>query len=161
MTQLAHWARCYVVGTCSSRNESLVRSCGADEIIDYTQTSISEWATEHDKVDVVFDTVGGKSLQDAWHAVREGGKIITIVPPADMVWKWILDAPEGVSDTIEGKFFVMEPDVAQLRTITELIEAGVARPVVDSVYNLDEYQAAFDRVDSKRAVGKVVLKIAE
>ena len=159
--QLAHLAGCTVIGTCTSSNAETVRGMGADEVIDYTKTSISAWSKNNDKVDLLLDCVGGKSRDDAWHAVKNHGKLLSIVPPPDMNWVWTYDAPEGVSNTIIGKFFIMEPNGEHLGLITRLIEQGKVRPIVDSVYKLEEYQKAFDRMNSKRAVGKIVLKIEQ
>ena len=157
--QLAHLAGCTVTGTCTSSNADMVREMGADEVIDYTQTSISAWSENNEKVDLLLDCVGGKSRDDAWHAIKDHGKLFSIVPPPDMNWVWTYDPPKGVSNTIVGKFFIMEPNGEHLSLITRLIEQGKVRPIVDSVYKLEEYQMAFDRMNSKRAVGKVVLKI--
>ena len=159
MVQLAILAGATVVGTCSSKNAELVRDMGADEVIDYTQVSISEWAKQHEKVDLLLDCVGGKSREDAWHAIKEHGKLFSIVPPADMVWVWDYNTPEGISSTIVGKFFIMETNGQHLSYITQLIEHGKVRPTLDSVHQLQDYQAAFDRMKSWNAVGKIVLKV--
>lgn len=159
--QLAHLAGSTVIGTCTSKNAGMVREMGADEVIDYTETTISEWGKNNEKIDVLLDCVGGKSRDDAWHAIKDHGKLFSIVPPPDMNWQWTYDPPEGVSKSIEGRFFIMEPKGEDLGLITQLIEQGNVRPVVDSVHKLEQYQAAFDRMNSKRAVGKVVLKVDE
>lgn len=163
MTQLAHAAGLWVTGTSSARNAATVREFGADEIIDYTKTSISEWVKNNpdSKFDLVLDCVGGDSLTQAWQAARENGLVLSIAPPKDMVWKFILDRPEGISNTVEGKFFIMEPNSEHLQRITELIEAGKAKAVVDSVFKLEDYQKAFDRVSSGRTTGKVILQVRE
>lgn len=159
--QLAHLIGSTTIGTCTSKNAELVREMGADEVIDYTQTPISAWAKNNEKVDLLLDCVGDKSRDDAWHAIKDHGKLLSIVPPPDMNWQWTYDTPEGISKTIEGRFFVMEPKGEDLVLITQLIEQGKVRPTVDSVHKLEHYQAAFDRMNSKRAVGKVVLKVDE
>lgn len=156
--QLAHTAGFEVVGT--STNEQILRKLGADEVINYKNTSITEWLKSHtERFDIVLDLVGGSSLAEAWHAARPHGLVITIVPPADMQWKWDLDAPEGVNPTVKGKFVLMQPDGAQLSFISELIEKSGLRPVVDETFSVEEYERAFARVASGRAVGKVVLQI--
>ena len=161
MTQLAHLAGCYVVGTCTRKNATLVEDMGADDVIDYTETSPSQWAEENSKVDLVLDSVGGTSLHDVWYATKDYGKIITIVPAADMVWKWELDPPEDVSKTIKGMFFIMDTNGEHLGHITKLIEQGKARPIIDSVHQLEDYEQAFEKMRSRRAVGKIILKIAD
>jgi NADPH:quinone reductase-like Zn-dependent oxidoreductase len=163
MTQLAHAAGLWVTGTSNARNEVLVREFGANEIIDYTKTSISEWISNNpeSKFDLVLDCVGGDSLTQVWRAAGENGLVLSIAPPKDMVWKFTLDRPESVSGTVQGRFFIMEPNGEHLQQITELIEAGKARAVVDSVFRLEEYQMAFDRVGSGRTTGKVVIQVRE
>jgi len=76
-----------------------------------------------------------------------------------MEWKFDLDRPAGISSTVSGKFFLMDTNGKQLQQITKLIEDGKLRSVVDSVYKLDDYEKAFERLSSGRAVGKVVLQV--
>ncbi|KAK5937732.1 hypothetical protein PMZ80_009861 [Knufia obscura] len=158
LTQLAHLAGCQVVGT--STNEKLVREMGADEVINYKSTSITEWRKSHDaRFDLILDLVGGHSLDEAWHLADEHGTVLTFVPPADMQWKFDLDRPAGISETVSGKFFLMQTNGKHLQQITRLIEDGRLRPTVDSVHRMDDYRQAFDRAFSGRAVGKVVLQV--
>ncbi|KAK5191990.1 hypothetical protein LTR99_006667 [Exophiala xenobiotica] len=159
--QLAKLIGAYVVGTCGTANIDLVRSLGADEVLDYKTTNIKAWAEEDHsrKVDLVFDCAGGKSLEQAWHAVKEGGQVLTIAPPADMQWKFVLDRPESVSESVSGRFFVMHPSGEQLSLVTELAEQGKVKTLVDSVWKLDEYEQAFERFGSGEARGKVVIKV--
>ncbi len=159
--QLAKLTGAYVVGTCGTANIDFVRSLGADEVLDYKTTNISTWAEEDPsrKVDLVFDCAGGASLEQAWHAVKDRGQVLTIVPPADMQWKFVLDRPEGVSESVSGRFFVMHPSGEQLSQVTELADQGKVKSVVDSVWKLDEYDQAFERFKSGKARGKVVIKV--
>lgn len=161
MVQLAKLIGCWVAGTCHTRNTALVRDFGADEVIDYTKTSIRDYGTSHPdtRFDLVIDCAGGNSLDDSWHVTRPGGLVLTIVPPPDMVFKFVLERPEGVSPDIEGRFFIMKAIAEHLQQITELIEAGKLKPLVDSVYKLEEYEQAFEHVYSRKATGKVVLKV--
>ncbi|ETI26804.1 hypothetical protein G647_10249 [Cladophialophora carrionii CBS 160.54] len=162
--QLAKLVGLYVIGTTGTQNVDFVRSLGADEVLDYRQTNIQSWVTEAEaphsrKVDFLFDCIGGSSLAQAWHAVKPHGQVLSIVPPADMQWKWDLERPEGVDGSVTGRFFVMHPSGEQLGEITRLVELGKLRPVVDSVYGLDEFEGAFDRLRSGRTRGKVVLRV--
>ncbi|KIX97376.1 uncharacterized protein Z520_06828 [Fonsecaea multimorphosa CBS 102226] len=161
--QLAKLIGLYVIGTTGPNNIDFVRSLGADEVLDYRTTNIRSWVEQDPsgtrKVDFVLDCIGQSSLEQAWHAVKPGGQVLTIAPPADMQWKFTLDRPEGVDDSITGKFFIMHPDGEQLGKITALAERGKVRAVVDSVFKLDEYEKAFERLASGRTRGKVVLRI--
>lgn len=159
ITQLANLAGCEVVGT--STNEGLVRSLGAFEVINYKKTSIREWLHAHPDIrfDLVLDLVGRDSLLEAWHAAKEGGTVITFVAPADLQFKWVLDRPEGISETVHGKFYVIQPNGSQLQQITELFEGGKLKAIIDSVYRLESFKEAFARAHGGRAVGKVVVQI--
>lgn len=92
-------------------------------------------------VDLVFDTVGGKLLE---RAAALGRRVVGVATEP---------APPGI-------YFVVEPNGAQLAEITKLVDAGELRPEVDSVYALEEFEAAFDRLRAPGKHGKVVLEIA-
>lgn len=161
LVQLAKHAGAQVVGTCGPSNVEFVRSLGADTVLNYRTTALAQWAEEDpkSKVDLVVDCVGGQSLINAWKTVKDGGLVVTIVPPADSDYKWDLSPPEGVSETIKGKFFIMELNSAQLEQCTRWIEEGKAKAVTDSVWEFEDWKKAFERVDSGHARGKVVLRV--
>lgn len=165
--QLARAAGYHVTATCSTKNVSLIRSLGADEVIDYTQTSLPSYFTKHARFPLVFDNVSGDSLQAAWHAVAPGGRIFTITPPGEfedfMDWKYELDVPkdEGISEGVSGRFFLMRASGEQLGQITKLVEEGKCRAVVDGVWSMEDLDGAFERVKSGRSVGKVVIRVSE
>ena len=162
--QLAKLAHLHVTATTSTRNVDFVQSLGADTVLDYRTTNIQTWVEEDPlarKVDFVLDCIGGSSFAQAWHAVKPHGQVLTIAPPEDMVWKWDLEAPAGVDESVKGKFFVMHPSGVQLAEITKLLEAGVVKSVVDSVFNLDDFEKAFARMSGGGTRGKVVLWVDE
>lgn len=98
--------------------------------------------------------VGGKTLSDAWFTVKDKGRIIGVN-----------DVPEGRRPSEEGPkdttshFFIMEALGWQLKEITELIEKGELRPIVDSVWEMEGFEDAFAKVKSGHSRGKVVIKI--
>jgi len=161
VTQLAKLAGLHVIGTTGTRNVDFVKSLGADEVLDYTKTDLRSWVAEDPsrKVDVVFALAGGVSRDQAWHTLKENGQLLTIVPPPDFNWVFDLDTPEGVDPSIKGRFFVMHPSGEQLEKITELIEAGKLKPLVDSVWEFDDYEKAIERLNSGKTSGKVILKV--
>lgn len=160
-TQLAHLADCYVVAVCSSKNSALLKSLGADIVIEYDKMPLKQWLLDHKtSFDHVFDCVGLDRAPVCWHAAKADGRVWTIVPPADMQWKFELDPPASARDGVAGRFFVMESSGEQLGQITKLIEENKVRPVVDSVWSLEDFKEAFQRLYSGRAVGKVVLRVA-
>ena len=169
--QLARLAHLTTIATASPRNADFVKSLGPDEIIDYTSITPGAWAASSAddgtsrKVDYVLDTVGRRDAMDTlWPALKPNGRLLTVVPPANMDFGLVpepaVDA-EGVEEGVIGKFFIMQTDGSQLGEITKLVEAGKCKGVVDSVFKVEEFQEAFRKVDSGRAVGKVVIEVAE
>ncbi|KAL1906747.1 hypothetical protein Sste5344_007460 [Sporothrix stenoceras] len=108
-----------------------------------------------DKYDLVLDCVGGDTLKRAWTSARHGGTVISIVMPPDKL------RPEtGVGMDVRGVFFIVHADSEQLQAITDLIEARAVKAVFDSAFQLEQYEAAFAKVQSSHVRGKVVLRLA-
>lgn len=82
--QLARIAGLEVVAQVgSAKNDEFVRALGALKTVNYKTTSLKEWAERDGPADIVFDLVGGKTLEDAWYSVKDGGTLISIVEPPD------------------------------------------------------------------------------
>ncbi|KAH8653709.1 chaperonin 10-like protein [Xylariales sp. PMI_506] len=160
-----------IVAVCGTRSAEAARKFGATDIVDYTQESITEWAAHRDHpasakshcVDLVVDCVGGDTLSQCWYAVKgagagggAGGRLISIcaVPEEKR-------PPElaGVKKGVHSEWFVMESLGDNLAVITELIEQGACRPVIDSVVEFADFERAWEKVESGHAKGKVVVKI--
>ncbi|OJJ38109.1 hypothetical protein ASPWEDRAFT_35673 [Aspergillus wentii DTO 134E9] len=155
VVQLGKIVGAEVIGTCGSKNVDFVRGLGAAEAIDYRKQSLREWtdATEK-KVDVVIDCVGGKTLEDAWWCVANDGVVVSICHPPEEHRPVHL-----LYDGIKEVFFIMKPDGSTLQKITKLVEEGKCWPVVDSVWSLQQFQEAFDRVGGGHARGKVIMDL--
>jgi len=139
--QLAHRRGAHVTGTASAANIDFVRGLGADQVIDYRAERFEDVVRD---VDVVFDTVGGDTLERSWGVLKPGGKLITVAASV-----------ERTSDAREREaFFIVRPDREQLNEIGRLIDAGQLRPVVDRVFPLAEARQAYQH---KPVRGKVVL----
>jgi len=130
----------HVIGTASAASADFARSAGADHRVD--PDSI---ATSLEPVDLVFDTVGGALLERAAAVVKPGGRIVTV---AD-------EPPEGLDAT----FFIVEPSGGQLQELVGMVDRGLLRPSVDSVFPLEEARAAFERSLLPGKRGKVVLTV--
>ena len=76
--QLAHWTGAHVIATASARNRDFLHELGASVVIDYTNTRFEDEV--HD-VDLVFDTVGGDTLQRSWQVMKPGGVLVTVASP--------------------------------------------------------------------------------
>ena len=132
----------YVIGTTSSSaGANMVRSMGANQVID----SAAIFERGIDPVDLVFDTVGGDMLARSSQLLRQGGRLVTI---AD-------EPPESVDAT----YFVVEPDGEQLAEVGDLVDEGALHPAIDSVFPLEEFRAAFERSMASGKRGKVVLRV--
>jgi len=153
VVQLAKAAGAEVIGTCGPDNIDFVKSLGASEVLNYRTTDFKAWAEEAGKkVDVVIDTIGKKSLEDAWWTVKDGGLIISIFQPP-------LRPAGCVGKDIKNFFFVMTPDGENLGKISKLLTEGKVKTNLDSVYPLEKFGEAFARVAGGHAKGKVAIEI--
>lgn len=159
--QLAKATGAYVVGTCGPSNTEFVLGLGADEVLDYSVTGPESWAQADAtrKVDLVVDCVGGHPLSEAWTTIKPNGLLLTIVPPPGYVHP--TKPSHGVGENVRGLFFIMAASGSQLQLISSLIESGVCRPVVDSVWGLKDWEMALGKVEGGHARGKVVLRVSE
>jgi NADPH:quinone reductase-like Zn-dependent oxidoreductase len=145
-TQLARWRGAYVIGTASLDNLDAASELGANEVLDGKS---GRFETEVAPVDLVFDTVGGDLLARSPGALRKGGRIVSVAE----------EPPESAPG--EASHFVVEPSRDQLTEIARLVDEGVLRPAIDSVFPLFEARAAFERSLAHGKRGKVVLQVAE
>ncbi|KFY82113.1 hypothetical protein V500_10821 [Pseudogymnoascus sp. VKM F-4518 (FW-2643)] len=154
IVQLAKWAGAEVIGTCGPNNVEWVESLKADTVLDYTKTNVKEWAgVEGNKVDLVIDCFGGKSLEDAWWVVKDGATLISIYQPPEQ------KKPAGVEGNITNFFFIMESKGDQLQKVTELIDSGFGKVALDSSFPIDQFQEAFAKLKSGKTKGKVVIDL--
>lgn len=172
--QLAKLAGAYVATTTSEKNRALVKSLGADEVIDYRSENFAEKLKDYD---FVFDTMGGDILKDAFKIVKPGGKVVTLSGTPNYafaknynlsLWKQIALGIASYPITKLAKktdvsydFLFMRPDGNQLAALTKLIEAKQLQPIIDSVISLAEIQKAVDNLASGRAKGKIILAVDE
>jgi NADPH:quinone reductase-like Zn-dependent oxidoreductase len=144
--QLAHLHGAHVVTTASPRNFELVKSLGADEVIDYHSTPFDQQV--HD-VDVVFDTPGGETLDRSWKVLKPNGRMVTIVSGAG----------NSNEERVKKAFFIVEPKGNQLAELTKLIESNQLRTVVDTVVGLSQAPDAFAGRIQRRGYGKLVVDL--
>lgn len=172
--QLAKSMGLYVATTASDKGYELVKSMGADEIINYKTEAFEEKL--HD-FDAVLDTLGGRSLTKSFKVVKKGGKVLSVsgIPDRRIASQFGLGllphvlltlASSPITATsyyygVDYEFLFMLANGQQLQHITDLIEQGVIRPVIDQTFPLSEAQKALDYVESGRAKGKVVIQIRE
>jgi NADPH:quinone reductase-like Zn-dependent oxidoreductase len=148
--QFAHMTGAYVIATASLRDLNFVRGLGADEVIPYHPARF-EKIVHH--ADAVLDTVGGDTLERSWVVLKKGGVLVSVAS---------VPSPERAgTHQVRAAYFIVRPDRAQLVKIGSLIEAGRVKPVLDSVYPLDQVRQAFEHAQNGHPHGKIVLKITE
>ncbi|MBT2426326.1 NADP-dependent oxidoreductase [Streptomyces sp. ISL-112] len=150
--QIAKARGAYVIGTASAAKHELLRSLGADELIDYRTQDFAETLRD---VDVVLDTLGGPNWARSLQTLRPGGTLISILPLDDT-----FPAEEAEAAGIRAVFMLVEPDHAGLREVTSLVEGGRLRVIVDEVFPLEEAVRAHTLGETGRTTGKIVLSIA-
>ena len=142
-----------VTGVCSTRNLDLVRSLGADHVIDYTQEDF----TSRQQVDLIFDIAGNRSLSEYLRALRPKGTYVACaISPAALLL--------GPLISMLGSKKVVQlshsPNVKDLVFMKELIEAGKVVPVIARRYSLSEAAKALRSYEDGHARGKVVIAVA-
>ena len=150
-----------VTGVCSTRNVELVRSIGADHVIDYTG---EDFTKQGQRYDFILDNVGNRSLSDLRHALTMNGTLVPNSGGFDN--RWFASGGRVVSAIVLSRFvsqtlrtFVMSPKLENLVVLSELIEAGKVTPVIDRTYPLSETAAAVRYVGEGHARGKVVISL--
>jgi NADPH:quinone reductase-like Zn-dependent oxidoreductase len=143
--QLARWRGARVTGTASAGNIDFVRSLGADEVIDYRAERFENVVRD---VDVVFDTVGGDTLERSWGVLKPGGRLVTVAASGE----------QTTDERIRAAYFIVEPSRTQLTEIARLIDGGALRPVVGAVFPLAEARQAYQH---RPPHGKVVLRVVD
>ena len=147
-----------VTGVCSTKNVDLVRSIGADHVIDYTKEDFTKGAQLYD---VIVDNVGNHSLLECRRALAPHGKYVIV---GGQPGRWIDPLPRVVSVTLLSRFVSqdMRMFLAQLRqtdlnTLGDLMQAGKVTPVIDRRYRFSELPAAIGYVEAGHARAKVVI----
>ena len=153
--QLAKHFGAHVTGVCSTANLELVKSLGADEVVDYTREDFSRAGRVYD---IVFDTVGKSGFWRSMRSLKRGGYfVLAISPPSWMlggIWASITGAGK-----VSGGMARSRP--GDLNFLKELIEAGKIRTVIDRRYPLEDIAEAHRYVEAGHKKGNVVITIAQ
>ncbi len=170
--QLAKYLGATVATTTSAGYVALVKSLGADVVIDYKKDAFEEHLRDYD---VVLNSQDGKTLSKSLGVLKPGGHLVSISGPPDPRFAEDIKAPWLVRQVMRAlsfgirrqaqrlrlcyAFLFMKASGSQLRQIASLIESGAIRPVVDKVFPFDSTNEALAYVESGRAKGKVVIKV--
>ena len=148
-----------VTGVCSTAKADLVRSTGADRVIDYTCDDIAD--SEH-RYDVILDTGGNRPLRQLRRALTPRGTLVII--GGETRGRWLGGSDRQLRAVMLSPFtgqhlgtLLCSENKADLITLTEMIESGQVTPVIDKVYPLSETIAAIRYMRDGHARGKVVI----
>lgn len=170
--QLAKYLGATVATTTSAANIGLVKSLGADVVIDYQKDDFEKVLQGYD---LVLNSQDGKTLEKSLRVLKPGGKLISISGPPDPDFAEEIGAPWYVklimrllSSGVRKKakrlnagfsFLFMRANGDQLKEITALINSATIKPVMDKVFPFESIKEAMSYVESGRAKGKVVVKM--
>jgi len=142
------------IGVASQSNHEYVRGLGAVEVFDY---HAPDWAQQvlaavSSGVDVLFDCAGGETRDQAVGAVRDGGRVVSVIPPFGD-----LQLERGIT----SESFAASIGRQRLEALSQLVDDGLLRPQVEAVLSLDQAVEALQRVATRHARGKIVLRISQ
>lgn len=154
--QIAKAYGCEVTGVCSTRNLDMVRSIGADHVVDYTREDFTAQGIEYD---LIFDAVGNRSIRDLKRALKPNG-IASIAGFTSMAHVIAIQFFGKRGDKKVIQMPTARTDKKDLLFLKELIESGKLTTVVDRCYPLDETADAIAYLETMRARGKVIVTVA-
>ena len=141
-----------VTGVCSGKNVNLVRSLGADMVIDYQQQSFEKLP---DQYDLVFDAVGKSSFPKSRPVLKKKGNYVTTLPgPAAFLWKGLTVFTPRSAGTMWVK-----SNTTDLETLKGYIDSAGLKVVIEKTYNYDQLQDAMRHAETERTIGKLVIRM--
>jgi NADPH:quinone reductase-like Zn-dependent oxidoreductase len=161
--QIAKALGAHVTGVCSGRNAELVKSLGADEVIDYTK---DDFAKRPERYDLFLDNVPNHPLSECRQVLTPTGKYVMIGGggPNDNIW--IGPIGRVIQMMIQKRFqkapvtmMMAETDKADMNFLSELMQSGKVKPVIDKTYKLSELPAAITYLEQGHARGKVAITV--
>jgi NADPH:quinone reductase-like Zn-dependent oxidoreductase len=170
--QLAKYLGAKVGTTTSTGNVELVRSLGADEVIDYKQQEFEDVLRDYD---AVLGTVRGDALEKSLRILKPKSAVVSLIGPPDAAFarargmNFFLVFVFGLLSRkiirlarkrgVEYSFLFVHPDGGQLAEIGELLDAGTIRPMIDKVSPFEQAKEALAYLENGRAKGKVVVQM--
>jgi NADPH:quinone reductase-like Zn-dependent oxidoreductase len=159
--QMAKAFGAHVTGVCSTSKVELVRSIGADEVVDYT---VTDFADSGEHYDLILDIAGNRRLRDLRRALAPRGTLVIVGGEGGDRWTGGLDRQlRAVLLSIvvrqRMRFFVAVSRRPDLEAVRELVESGAVRPVLDRTCSLAEVPQAIRDLEEGRVRGKAVVTV--
>jgi NADPH:quinone reductase-like Zn-dependent oxidoreductase len=153
-----------VTGVCSSRNVDLVRSIGADHVIDYTREDFARGVARYD---ALFDLVGNRSLADCRRVLKPNGTLVLSGGGTSRGGSLIGPMGPMVRAMVASKFarhqrlvvLTVTPNRANLATLRDLIQSGKVTPIIDRTYPLDKTPEAVRYMEMEHARAKIAISV--
>ena len=150
-----------VTGVCSTRNVDIVRSLGADHVVDYTK---EDFTRSDQRYDVMFDVAGSRSWSECRRVLNPQATLVIVgapkgnrlMGPLSHIVKVRLAAVRGSQKAV---FFIAKFNKADMLALRDLLEAGKVTPVIDRSYELSEIADAFRYLGEGHAQGKIVITV--
>ena len=163
--QIAKSFGAHVTGVCSTRNVEMVRSIGADEVIDYTQHDFTTSdLNSNQRYDLILECVGNHSFSACKRVLSPDGRFVGVGAPHEVSMMALLvplikDPLVSVFGSQKALMFIAKSSQADLTLLGKLIASGKLKPVMERRYPLNEAAAAVRHVEEGHARGKVVITV--
>ena len=155
--QIAKWLGAEITAVCSTRNVDMVRSIGANHVIDYTQ---EDFTTRIERYDVIFDCVGNHTFSECRRVLAANGKVVVVGTSKEVSTIDILGSMVKTLVSPSVTMVMARRSQKDLNILRDLIENGTIKPVIDKRYRLCETQQAMRYAAEGHVRGKVVITVA-
>src|SRR6266513_1136521 len=152
-----------VTGVCSTRNLDMVRSLGADHVIDYTK---EDFMKSNERYDVILDNVGTQPLSGFRRVLKPNGILVMVGGGGPNDGKWIGPMARPIKAMLVSPFtsqkmgmMLAEPNQKDLNLVAEMMESGKVKPVIDRTYPLSQIREAMAYLEQGHARGKVIITV--
>lgn len=152
--QLARYYGCHVTAVCRAAQHTVVRSLGANELIDYTQEN---WTYRRERWDAIFDAAGTYAFWDMQRVLAPDGVVVATRPAPVSV---IAGTVRRIFSEQRYRFLITRSRGQDLALLARLIDRGHIQPVVDRVFAMDDIQAAHAYNEQQRSAGKIIVQVA-
>ena len=160
--QIAKSLGAHVTAVCSTRNLELVKSIGADSVIDYTKEDFTE---RPERYDLIFDCIGNKSPSACQRLLRANGHCVMVGAPHDFSLFEMFSTPlKAIAISMFSNrkvgFFVAKSSAGDLTTLGDMVATGKLKPVIEREYALSEAAEAMRHLEAGHARGKLVVRVS-
>ena len=173
--QYAKLKGAFVYTTTSKKNSEWVKELGADVVIDYKKENYLDICSD---LDIVFDTLGNQFTFDAFKTIKQGGKVISLLPVEinkqvakefkipKLIAFFLSLKPSKIKKLVKDKnatyeFVFMRPNQLSLLEINNLIENNKIKPIIEKVFEFNKSIDAFEHLEKGHTKGKLVIKIQD